>query len=71
MSRCMTPAGVKYLTLCMTPAGVKYVMMYDSCRSQVCQYVWILQESSISMYDSCRSQVSPCMTLAGVNNLHV
>ena len=37
----MTPAGVKYVSQefqCMTPAGVKY-FNYDSCRSQVCQYV--------------------------------
>ena len=41
-------AGVKYVNMsdycrsqvfqCMTPAGVKYFNMYDSCRSQVCQY---------------------------------
>ena len=41
-------AGVKYVYMsdscrsqvfqCMTPAGVKYFNMYDSCRSQVCQY---------------------------------
>ena len=40
--------GVKYVNMsdscrsqafqCMTPAGVKYFNMYDSCRSQVCQY---------------------------------
>ena len=59
MSVCMTPAGVKYVTQvfeCMNPAGVKY-FNYDSCRNQVCQYVLLLQESSVSMYDSCRSQV--------------
>ena len=59
MSLCMTPASVKYVTQefqCMTPAGVKY-FNYVSCRSQVCQYVRLLQESSTSMYDSCRSQV--------------
>ena len=41
-------AGVKFVNMsdscrsqvfqCMTPAGVKYFNMYDSCRSQVCQY---------------------------------
>ena len=57
MSVCMTPAGVKYVSMhdscrslasqCVTPAGVKYVSMHDSCRSQVCQYARLLQESSM------------------------
>ena len=46
----------------MTPAGVKYVRMYDSCRSQVCQYVYFLQESTMYLHDSCKSQVFQCMT---------
>ena len=25
------------MSVCMTPVGVKYVSMYDSCRSQVSQ----------------------------------
>ena len=44
----------------MTPAGVKEVMMYDTCRRQVCQYD-----------ETCRSQVSQCMTPAGVKYLNV
>ena len=27
-----------HVSQCMTPAGVKYVIMYVSCRSQVCHY---------------------------------
>ena len=27
------------VSLCMTPVGVKYASMYNSCRSEVCQYV--------------------------------
>ena len=33
---------------CMTPAGVKYVSMYDSCRSQVSQCM-TQQEPSMSV----------------------
>ena len=43
----------------MTPAGVKYVSMYDSCRSQVSQYM-TQQEPSMSV----------CMTPAGVKYLY-
>ena len=54
------------MSLCMTPAVVKYVIMYDSCRSQVCPYMTPAVVNYVAMYDSCRSQLSQCMTPAGV-----
>ena len=57
--------------------------LHDSCRNQVCQYVLLLQKSSMSicitpggvkyasMYDSCRSQVSQCVTPAGVKYVNM
>ena len=63
---------------CMTPAGVMYISMYHSCRSQesLCMTpagvmylnVLLLQESSISMYDTSRGK---CIIPAGAKYLYV
>ena len=45
------------MSIRMTPARESSISMHDSCRSQVCQNVWVLQESSMSI----------CITPAGVN----
>ena len=39
------------MSVCMTPAGVKYVSMHDFYRSEASQYMTLARVKYVSMHD--------------------